>query len=69
MAMTTQGLKSAIIGSMLAEGFLPNHPDTDGQADKYIEALASAIVGYIKNSAEVVDTGTQSTPAGNWPII
>lgn len=65
-------LKTAIRGAMAGQGFNIDHPDTNGEADKYIDALATgiatAVVSHIQNNAVAVDTGTDPAPAGNWPI-
>lgn len=68
MAMTSMGLKTAIISEMIVQGFDPLNVATQGQAEAYIEAIATAVVTYIHANAEAVDTGTPATPAGNWPI-
>lgn len=69
MAMTGAGLKAAIKSEMAAQGFNIDNPATNGEADKYIEAIATAVVSYIQANAQVQDTGTDPVPAGLWPII
>lgn len=69
MAMTSSGMKAAIKTEMSNQGFDIDNVVNDGQADKYIEAIATAIVTYIQSNAEADDTGTTGTPAGKWPIL
>lgn len=69
MAMTPAGLKSAIKTEMATQGFDIDNAATNGQADKYVEALATAIVEYIQSSAQAQDTGTSTIPNGLWPIL
>ena len=69
MAMTASGLKSAIISEMNSQGFNISNPANQGQAEAYIEALATAIVDYIQANAKAIDNGTPTTPAGVWSIL
>ena len=66
MAMTNAGLKAAIIAEMQAQGFAPTNAATNGEAEKYIEALATAIVTYIQANAQVPVPGGSS--AGTYPV-
>ena len=61
MTISEAGLKSAIIGQMQAKGFNPTNTETNGEGEKYIEALATAIVQYIKTNADVVVAGGSSS--------
>lgn len=65
-------MKNAVKVEMADRGFNIDNPATNGQADAYIDALcegiANAMVGHIQSSAETVDLGTQSNPAGRWSI-
>ncbi len=54
MALSASTLKSAIIAEMSAQGFNITNPETGGQGEKYIEALAEAIVAHIQSNAEVI---------------
>lgn len=69
MAMTTAGMKAAIKAEMASAGFNIDNPATNGEADAYIEAFATAIVEYIQANAEANDLGTPTTPAGLWSIL
>ena len=69
MAMTALGLKSAILTEMATQGFDISNPNTNGEADAYIEALATAIVQYIQANAQANDIGTPAVPAGLWAIL
>lgn len=61
MAMTPNGLKAVIIAEMSAQGFNITNPQTGGEGEKYVEALATAIVNYIQASAEVPVTSGSSS--------
>lgn len=56
MAMTPSGLKAEIISQMQAQGFNPLDSKTGGQAEKYIEAIATAVVLYIQQNAKADNT-------------
>lgn len=60
MTMTPAGLKAKIITEMQSQGFDPTNSATNGEAEKYIEALATAIVEYIQDEAKAVDPGGTS---------
>jgi NADP-dependent 3-hydroxy acid dehydrogenase YdfG len=59
MAMSTSGLKSAILSEMANQGF--NIP-ASAYGEQYIEALATAIVTYIQANATVTDESS------TWPV-
>jgi NADP-dependent 3-hydroxy acid dehydrogenase YdfG len=59
MAMSTSGLKSAILSEMANQGF--NIP-VSAYGEQYIEALATAIVTYIQTNATVTDESS------TWPV-
>lgn len=69
MPMTPAGLKTAIKTEMANQGFDIDNPATNGEGDRYVEALATAIVEYIQANAIAQDTGTSASPAGLWPIF
>ena len=56
MAMTPAGLKAEIISQMQAQGFSPTNPKANGEAEKYIEAIATAVVLYIQANAKADNT-------------
>lgn len=76
MAMNAAALKTemkaAVRAAMFNIGFDPDHPDTNGEADNYIDALsegiANAVVAHLQANAQTVDTGTPTVPAGLWPL-
>lgn len=67
MAMTPLGLKSFIITELQNQGFAPLNPATGGEAERYIEALATAIVTYIQQNAEVTTNVAGGSSSGSHP--
>lgn len=76
MAMNAAALKSemksSVLTAMSSRGFNIGNPDTNGEADKYLDALCEAIsqsvVDHITANAVAKDQGTDPAPAGDWPI-
>ena len=60
MALDQTVLKTQINNELTARGLSPLNPATGGEAERYIEALAVAIVNHIKADAEVPVTGGSS---------
>ncbi len=69
MAMTPAGMKAAIKAEMANQGFDIDNAATNGQADKYLDAIATGIVNYIQSNAQANDVGTPTTPSGLWAIL
>ena len=66
MALDAAGLKSEIIALMQAAGFDPLNPAAGGEAEAYIQALATAIVTHIQANGQVIVSGGSS--AGTYPV-
>lgn len=62
--MTPAGMKAAIKAELTAAGFNIDHPDTNGEGDAYIEAIATGVVTYIQASAQAFEA-----PATYLPIV
>ena len=72
MAMTASGLKEALKDALIAKIGEENIDFTEGTSDEAIEAIASAIVSYIKNNAVVVFTPGDvngTCPVGGGPLV
>lgn len=65
MPITSAGLKAQIISEMTGRGFNPLHPATNGEAEQYIEAIATAVVSYLTANALIVGTVTSGVAAGD----
>ena len=68
MALSDSALKAEIISQMQAQGFDPTNPATGGEAEKYIEAIATAVVNHITSAAEVPVAGGGSYGGGIFPV-
>ena len=66
MPLSDSSLKARIISEMQSQGFNPTNAATNGEAEKFFEALAKAIVDEITTNAIVPVPGGSS--AGNYPV-
>lgn len=66
MATSESSTKSKLISEMQSRGFDPLGAATNGEGEKYIEAIAAAIVRTIKEDAQVTVSGGSS--AGTYPV-
>lgn len=69
MATSESATKAKLIAEMQARGFDPLNSATNGEAEKYIEAIAAAIVRTIQEDAEVPVAGGGSYPGGTFPVL